>query len=380
MDSSMNRHFDIRFAAHIHVVVGSCVLLLAGAAQAQDRAETDNAGAEQSASEASEDPRVEQAREAFRLGSTLARQGQWRDALAAYQRSAELHPHAVTTYNIGYVERALGHLTLARRYLALALEPRTNSAVQPLPENLQSLARSYLSEIDRRIVRVSVTLTDPRLAVSADGRPFDVVSSGGRPLLAAGTAAPGRPTTPPAAAFDLMIDPGRHVFLLSLAGKGDTLHEHSFDSGSTPTLQLGIERESKPSAFETTQSASVPADKPVDSPASLRPWMWTAFAVGAAGVVAGSVLGILAIEKDAELENVCKPRTNCPLNKMDDKDRLDLYATGANIGFGVGILGAGVGTALWLLDRPAAEQPVPATRAAVRIDVGQSGVWVSGRF
>ena len=119
----MNRPFSLTARPRKLAAAAWAVVFIAGSAGAQTPTlpgsagpappshGDSNAGAERPAAERSEDPNVERAREAFRLGSTLARQGQWQDALSAYERSAELRPHAVTTYNIGYVERALGHLT-----------------------------------------------------------------------------------------------------------------------------------------------------------------------------------------------------------------------------------------------------------------------------
>ena len=84
--------------------------------------------------------------------------------------------------------------------------------------------------------------------------------------------------------------------------------------GSTATLHLTVENKSASTASRAPPR-SLPADKPAASPTNLRPWVWTAFAVGAAGVVAGSVFGILAIDKDAELADVCIPKHNCPPEK-----------------------------------------------------------------
>jgi Tetratricopeptide repeat len=391
----MTRPFSLPIRARVFAIAGCVVLLLAGSAWAQapaapasaapapanDAAPTATApGAEQPAAETAKDPNLQRAREAFRLGSTLARQGQWQEALAAYERSAELRPHSVTTYNIGYVERALGHLTRSRRLLALALEPGAGSGLEPLPENLQSTARAYLTELDRKIVRVAVTLADPQIAVSVDGRPLDVLSAGERPLLGAGTAAPGRPAIPPAAAFDLLIDPGRHVILLFSPGKGETLVDRSFAPGSSPTLRLAIEPQAARAGSPRPAPAALVADQPADSRVNLRPWMWTAFAVGAAGVAVGSVFGILAIDKDAELADACQPKSNCPLDKSDDQAQLDDYAMGANIGFGIGIVGLGVGTALWFIDGRTREKPAPASRPAMRIGLSRGGFVVNGRF
>jgi hypothetical protein len=342
----------------------------------QARAEEPAAPAPESPPAKSDDPNLELARDAFRLGSTLARQGQWRDALAAYERSAELRPHAVTTYNIGYVERALGHLTRARHFLGRAVESGTDTGLEPLPENLQALARAYLVEIDRKIARVSVTLDDPRIAVSIDGRPLEVLSSGERPLLSADLAAPGLPAAPPAASFDLLIDPGRHVILVSLPGRGERVQNQSFEPGSGTSLRLAVEE--NPSPPPPPAPIATRAAPRVQERADLRPWMWTAFAAGAVGVVAGSVFGILAIDKEAELARLCPVKNRCP--HQAEQDTLDGYATGANIGFGVGLAGVAVGTALWLLDRPANQETTPAARATTRFGVTQSGVWIESSF
>jgi hypothetical protein len=383
MDSSMiRRSSPVHFGGHLALIL-SAVVVFAPPAEAQEPKPegATEAGAEAAATEPSEDLNLQRAREAFRLASTLARQGQWQDALAAYERSAELRPHAVTTYNIGYVERALGHLTRSRKFLTLALEQGTSTGSEPLPEGLRSIARSYLTELERKIIRASITLADAKTAVSVDGRPLEVLSGAESPLFAAGTAPPGRPATPPSAVFDLLIDPGRHVVLLFLPGKGQTLVEQSFEPGSTPSLHWSIEPQPARSEPALAAPDALPSDEPADSQTNLRPWMWTAFAVGAAGVAAGSVFGILAIDKDAELADVCIPRSNCPLDRSDDKDQLNTYATGSTIGFGVGVVGLGVGTALWLIEgRTVAEKPTSEVRPAMQMGTSGRGFVVSGWF
>ncbi len=354
------------------------VTLLSASARAQEPATPPAPATEAepapAAPDENEDPNLQPAREAFRLGSTLARQGQWQDALAAYERSAELRAHAVTTYNIGYVERALGHLTRARQFFTRALEAGPSSGLDPLPENLQGMARSYLSEIDHKIARVSVTLADPKIAVSVDGRPLEVLSTGERPLLSAGIAAPGRPVTPPTPAFDLLVDPGRHVILLSLAGKGDRLLNQDFEAGSAASLSLAVESEPPPAP---APAPIAPAQMESSEPANLRPWMWTAFGVGAAGVVTGSVFGILAIKQESKLSGLCPVKPNCL--HSDEMDRLDDYALVSTIGFGVGIVGLGVGTGLWFVDR-GKEKATPALRETPRVDITRNGILISGRF
>ena len=88
------------------IVMGT--LLVASNAYAQSSSPPSDSGTATSAAAPEESPQILQARDAFRLGSTLAKQGRWSDALAAFERSARLKEHPVTTYNLAYCARALG--------------------------------------------------------------------------------------------------------------------------------------------------------------------------------------------------------------------------------------------------------------------------------
>src|SRR5579864_117728 len=93
--------------------VGCAVwLLLAHAASAQTAQES---------GPLAEDSATGQARALFNDGTDKAHRGDWSQALPAFERSEALRPHAVTTYNIGFCERALGRTTRARKMLGKAL-------------------------------------------------------------------------------------------------------------------------------------------------------------------------------------------------------------------------------------------------------------------
>src|SRR5262245_55054923 len=71
---------------------------------------------------APEDPKVERARELYKSGIEDVKRERWSEALSAFESSAELRPHATTTFNIAACERALGHYTRAREILRQALD------------------------------------------------------------------------------------------------------------------------------------------------------------------------------------------------------------------------------------------------------------------
>lgn len=310
----------------------------------------------------------------------MARQGQWRDALAAFERSSELHPHPVTTYNIGYVERALGHFTRARKFMQLALVQ--SSGAETLPEDLAALARGYLVEIEPKLARVAVTIEAVDVALTIDGRPLEVTQSAPqqRPLLVAGTASPGPAERPPAMAFDLLIDPGTHVILVSIPGKQDTAVTCAFDRGSSTTLQLPepAKPASPPSTAQPRRVQQRSEAAPSSDETNLAPVMWTAFGIGAAGIVTGSVFGVLALDKQSTLEDACSSPTDCPKSSQGDIDHLNTYALVADIAFIVGAVGAGTGGVLWFLDRGQSKEQV--TTLTVQGGPRSGAVSVTGRF
>jgi hypothetical protein len=336
-------------------------------------------------SDTSEGPAVAQAREAFLLGTALARQGQWIDALAAFERSDRMRSHPVTTYNIGYCERALGHFTRARKMFREALRDHDASRGGQLTPDLLEEAKSYLPEVERRLATAVVTLTPAQTEVAVDGRPLEVVSDaedqradpnhGSRLVLAAGTRDPGRPEVPPAATFDLLLDPGRHVFVLSRPGSPDVVIEKSFEAGGTSPLALTSEEEVKPAAPAPPSAAARAPDGPDYT------WPILAYGVGASGIVVGSIFGIATLSKKGDLQDQCETPDTCPEAAQPDIDAANLNATISTIGFGVGIAGVGLGTYLLLTsEQPSKRERVQRERPTLRAWVGPASAGLRGRF
>jgi hypothetical protein len=326
----------------------------------------------------SEDPIVSRARGAFKLGASLAREGQWADALVAFERAAELRPHAVITYNIAYVERALGRLTRAKVRFEAALRDESASEDRRLPADLAVLARSYLAEIDQKLAQVSITLERPDLAVAIDGRPLEVLSNARatRPVLIAGTAPLGPPVRLRHASFELLVDPGPHILSISTDGGRETVQHQKFEQGARSSLYLTGGAPGGPST-SGPKAQPVAADKPPEQGTSHSTWMWVAYGVGAAGVVAGSVFGLLAIDQDNALNDACSGGHVCPKANSDDIARLDVYTWGANIGWIVGGVGAGVGT--YFLITGGAEKKTTASPSA-RIGIAPGAMVLRGAF
>jgi hypothetical protein len=196
------------------------------------------------ASQPGEPAEVAKAREEFLSGAELVKQARWGEALAAFERSSKLHPHAITTYDIGACERAMGLYTRAQQTFRQALLQNDSGGKTALPGSLVTDIEGYLAQIQSLLSTAVVTLVPANAAVSVDGRPLEVLesSASGPPLLAAGVRAPGPGEAPPASLFRIELDPGVHVVTLSRKGFADAVVNETFLPGTSRELSLHLDR------------------------------------------------------------------------------------------------------------------------------------------
>lgn len=160
---------------------------------------------------------VEQARALYLDGLQQVREAHWAEALAAFERSRQLRPHALTSYNIGACERALGHYTRAQAELGRALEQDEASA--ELPPSVRTEALAFVAEIERISVRIALVVEPSATAISVDGRPLERSAGGVGPArFVAGIAPPGPGAPVHARELEIVADPGAHVITLSRHG------------------------------------------------------------------------------------------------------------------------------------------------------------------
>jgi hypothetical protein len=184
-----------------------------------------------------ETPEVQKARTEFVAATAYVKEAQWGEALAAFERSAALRPHALTTYNIGACERALGRYTRARQTLKKATEATDAAGAAELPRSFADEARRWIREIEGLLVRASVTLAPTDAALLVDGAPL--VREGD--VLVAGLPSGEHPISTPGAQFTLVIDPGTHILALSRAGFANGVVTKTLTPGTTPKLALDLQ-------------------------------------------------------------------------------------------------------------------------------------------
>ncbi len=307
---------------------------------------------------------IDEARAAFVSGTELAKQERWQDALEAFERSAHLRPHPVTTYNIAYCERALGHYARAWHLFSVALGGA-------LPPDLERSARAYHDEAGSRIARAAVTIpSGARLGV--DGKSLDAV---GPDTFAPSDRAGDAKALP--VRFLLVLDPGEHTFTLSESGKKMTRVRRTLASGDNSAIALELEPDPSPrrAPAPATHALEAPTERAPPRAARSYTLPIVAFGIGAAGIGVGTFFGIRALRDSAALANACPDKT-CP---PEDSSRIDSAARDSlisDIGFAVGVAGAGAGVILLLGDNTSS----PAAAARVTPWLGVGAVGARGRF
>ena len=205
---------------------------------------------------ASADPDVTEARKQFVAGNDLAKASQWAQALAAFERSAQLRPHALTTFNMAVCERALGRLTRARLLFAQTISAAEREPAE-FPASRLEEARGYSTTIEAELVRLEVHLAPADAAVVVDGRGLVVERvAGATPVATAGLGTPGALERAPDKTFALIVDPGTHFFRIVAKGYADVTLTKVYAPGTHAFLELELAR--LPATFRITSNVADP--------------------------------------------------------------------------------------------------------------------------
>lgn len=223
-------------------------------------------------------------------------------ALEAF-RQADAIMHVPTTgYEVARTEQALGKLVEARATVeAIAKLPVSPSDPPPFME-ARTKAEALGKELDAKL---------------------------GHLKIAAGSGAKLQVDDAPVGSADapVLVMPGKHVVT-----DGESRVEVTVAAGETKEVSLGGEKKAV-----ATSPGSPSKGLPIPTLSLIG------FGVGAAGLVVGSVTGVMAISAESDISDRCGGTTRCSKAVEDDLDSAKTKATISTIGFIVAGVGVAVG-------------------------------------
>lgn len=269
----------------------------------------------------------------YQEGRRAAQDKNWELACKLFRESQEREPAPGTLLNLADCEENVGALLAARAHFEAAAK-----AFRPGDERI-AYALSRAKVLDDRIPKLTVRLS-PR---APEGTVIE------RDGLALGPSILGTPAA---------LDPGPHTLVVRAPGQPEERVDIHLAERDTKEIELP---ESIGAASGVLALQPTP-DRSSSSGAGLRVAGWSLLGVGAAGVIAGSVGGVLAIVAKNEVDANCPPaKEECNSTGLGAKDRGRTWSTVSNVGFIAGGIGVAAGVTLLLMSSSHGEvsaQPV----------------------
>lgn len=316
-----------------------------------------------SAGAARAEPTADQAAAAealFREGRELVAKGKLAEACPKFAASQRLDPGYGTQWNLADCLERLGRTASAWAAFREAADMATRAG----QVDREAKAARRAADLENRLERLAIAVNAP-----VDGL---VVKRNGAVLDAGAWGVP------------LPVDPGRHVIEAVAPGKKPFSQEvQTAGPGQVVTVEIPP-LEDAPATVATPPPAPVRAPSPpppaprVPAPghdgrtATRRALSVVAGGVGLAGVVTGSIFGLIASSRwNRAQDEHCRTERLCDERGVALVNDAKSAATVANVGFVVGGLGLAAGVALFVTSLGGSEPA--AARLLVTPAVGAAG-------
>jgi len=198
---------------------------------------------------------------------------------------------------------------------------------------------------------------------------FDVRDAHGLVVTDARVQLDGQPFVDHVDATAHSVDPGSHRFTFDAA------------NGAHAEQTIVLHEKEKNTPVAVVLLAPATATVAVAAPAASD---WTTQktigvglgGVGVVGLVVGSIFGAMALSDASALKSQAGCPSSCPPSAQSKIDGLHGAQWGSDIALGIGVVGLGVGTALFFTAHPS--EAAPAT--SLRFEVGPGAIGLRGAF
>jgi hypothetical protein len=314
---------------------------------------------------------VAQARELFNQGLALRESGDLGGAIEKLRAAHGLASTPITGVELGRTYLSAGKLVEAREVLL---------SVGRLPLESRETQRSATARADATQLAEQMRTRIPSLLVKVNGVPLDSVA-----VTIDGAAVATEALTAPR-----LVNPGLHEIVATSTSGGNASTKVDVKEGESRSVELRIVFVGVPSAKTPLPADGTPASGaavmtaiPPDTGAAgqsssvLPAVIYTGFGLAAAGVVVGSVAGVIATHKASAVKNACDGLV-CPRSIDGDLSTGRAMGTVSTIAFVAAGAGAAVGLIALVLRTH--HENAGASASWVAPWVGPASAGLSGRF
>lgn len=240
------------------------------------------------------------------------------EACPAIAESQRLDPRLGTLFTLAECEakrgkrpQALrGYQEFLRQFEALPGEQKTRQAAR------KKISEEAIPKLLKEVGLLKISGVPPEATLLLDEQPVDA-----------------------AAMQEVFVEPGAHRLVVRQGGQ-EKATPLTIQAGETQVVTPALPQVAAP-------AASAPAATPAPAPPSPSPIpFYAAAGVGAAGLVLGTVGGLLAVSSKSTISKECVGLV-CSRRGLDAVESGRSRATLSTVGFAVGILGAGAAAGLW---------------------------------
>jgi hypothetical protein len=286
-------------------------------------------------------------------GRKLRAAGRLQEARERFESAWLLIPTPIIGLDLGTAREALGLWIEARAILleAAALPPIANESAESLAARDE--ARRMATDLEARIPTLAVTIQGAGSAAKV------VVNVDGAEVPEAEVAAPRK------------VNPGKHAVVAQI---GERLQRVDIDVA---------EREAKTATIVFPPiEAPPPRVTVVDAPPRVTvtsPFTYIGFSVAGAGIVIGTVTGVVSIRKSHDVTTACAGFDNqCPASLQGDYDSARRWGNVSTVSFIIG--GAGVALGVYgLFNRETVSRPASGA-ASISLSIGVGSLGIRGAF
>ena len=265
------------------------------------------------------------ATELFTQGREMLKNGDVDKACPLFAESLRLDPAVGTALNLAECEERRGQLTGALRawQQAINLAEATN-------DERGEVARERFDALSPKVPRLTIVLTPD----APEGTKVL------RENVELGEATFGRP---------LPVDPGKHVITITAPGRQDEHKTIVLGEGDDKTLTVSPGAPLEPDGPPPKPPI---VDAGVNDGSSQRTMAYVLGGVGAAGVLAAAVSGVMLMNSRKSVDDHCDDQNRCDREGLDAADKGKTLVPINTIAWAVGVAGLGAGAYFYFTAPP----------------------------